>query len=175
MTTDRTTHDPDAIRGLFSRFPTGVVAVGTAVDDQPAFLVVSSFVTGVSMDPPLMMFAVQRTSTTWPGMKDAQRLGISFLSETQHGLARQLSSKDKDLRRAATSPVMLDSGAVFVPEAAEWVECAVIAEHAAGDHDIVVVEVIENHHTSDHAPLIFHRSAFTGVRGVEAVPRAGAN
>jgi flavin reductase (DIM6/NTAB) family NADH-FMN oxidoreductase RutF len=70
--------------------------------------------------------------------------------------------------------VVLDSGAAFVPEAAEWVECAIIAEHAAGDHDIVVVEVVENHHTADHAPLIFHRSAFTGVRGVEALPQSGA-
>lgn len=65
--------DATELRKAFSAFPTGVVALAGTVDGEPTVLVASSFAVGVSQDPPLVMFAVQHSSTTWPVLRKRRR------------------------------------------------------------------------------------------------------
>jgi len=54
----------------FCQFPTGVVVLGDRVGSDVAGMVVSSFSVGVSLSPPLVSFAAQRTSETWPPLRE---------------------------------------------------------------------------------------------------------
>ena len=90
--------DPQLLRTTFSYFPSGVVALAAEVEGAREGLVASSFTVGVSMDPPLVLFSVQNTSTTWPVLKRAERIGISVLGETHGQTARQIAAKDKATR-----------------------------------------------------------------------------
>ena len=60
---------PTSLREAFSHFPSGVVAIAAEVAGTRHGLAASTFVP-VSLDPPLVSFCVQNTSTTWPKLKD---------------------------------------------------------------------------------------------------------
>ena len=149
---------PTSLREAFSHFPSGVVAIAAEVAGIRHGLAASTFVP-VSLDPPLVSFCVQNTSTTWPKLKDLPMLGISVLGESHDDAARTLAAKTGD-RFAGLETVSNDSGAVFIKGTALWLESAIEQLIPAGDHVIVVLRVTEVTVDSEVAPIVFHRSAF---------------
>nr|WP_308340772.1 flavin reductase family protein [Rhodococcus sp. USK10] len=65
--------DPRQFRDILGHFPTGVVAV-TAADNEgrPVGMAVGSF-TSVSLDPPLVAFLPDKSSSTFPKIRAAKR------------------------------------------------------------------------------------------------------
>ena len=149
---------PTSLREAFSHFPSGVVAIAAEVAGIRHGLAASTFVP-VSLDPPLVSFCVQNTSTTWPKLKDLPMLGISVLGESHDDAARTLAAKTGD-RFAGLETVSNDSGAVFIKGTALWLESAIEQLIPAGDHVIVVLRVTEVTVDAEVAPIVFHRSAF---------------
>ncbi|MGW6174122.1 flavin reductase family protein [Arthrobacter sp. NPDC055138] len=154
------TPDPQLLRETFAHFPSGVAAMAAEVSGERHALVASSFTVGVSLEPPLVMFAVQKSSTTWPVLRQAGRIGVSILGEDQGALCRQLAGRDKSSRfqgiEAATTP----SGAILLPAASLWFECSIYAEHEAGDHEAVFFEIHALQADKERNPLVFHGSRF---------------
>ena len=111
---------PTSLREAFGHFPSGVVAIAAEVAGIRHGLAASTFVP-VSLDPPLVSFCVQNTSTTWPKLKDLPMLGISVLGESHDDAARTLAAKTGD-RFAGLETVSNDSGAVFIKGTALWLE-----------------------------------------------------
>ncbi|HEY3869540.1 MAG TPA: flavin reductase family protein [Actinocrinis sp.] len=153
--------DPAHLRRVYAAFPTGVTAVAGLVDDAPTGFTASSF-TSVSVDPPLVSFCVAHTSTTWPRLRRAERLGISVLAAAQHGVGRRLASRGTD-RFAGLGWYATPGGAVLLHGAAAWLETGILKSLSAGDHDIVVLTVhaLDLHRGVD--PLVFHASRFGTV------------
>jgi flavin reductase (DIM6/NTAB) family NADH-FMN oxidoreductase RutF len=151
-------HATSLLRHVFGSFPTGVTAVAALVDGEPVGIAASSF-TSVSLDPPLVSVCIAHTSTTWPVLARAERVGVSVLSAHQEGVARRLASREPD-RFATLAWRGTADGAVLLDEAAAWLECTIEACVPAGDHDIVLLRVVEL--DADHrvAPLVFHGSRF---------------
>lgn len=150
------------IRKAFSTFPSGVAALGAVLDGIPKGLVATSFTVGVSLDPPLVSVAVQNTSTTWPFLRQAGRIGVSVLGNDQEDTCRQLASKmpDKFDRIPYTSP---GGNALRFPGSSLWMECSVFAEYPAGDHTVTLLEVHHADVNSEKSPLIFHESSFKSL------------
>ena len=78
--TQATVDGTASIKQAFAQFPSGVAAFSAMVGFAPEVLVASSFTVGVSLEPPLVMFAVQKFSTTWPKLLRGLRLGVSVLA-----------------------------------------------------------------------------------------------
>ena len=78
MTQADGTVDKASLREAFGHFPSGVVAVCADVDGERIGMAASTFVP-VSLEPPLVAFCVQNTSTTWPKLADLEHVGISVL------------------------------------------------------------------------------------------------
>ncbi len=146
------------LREAFGHYPSGVVAIAAHVEGVRHGLAASTFVP-VSLDPPLVSFCVQNTSTTWPKLDCLPMLGISVLGEDHHQAARTLAAKTGD-RFAGLETVSTDSGAVFVKGTGLWLESAIEQRIPAGDHTIVVLRVTKVTVDADVAPIVFHRSAF---------------
>lgn len=157
----------ETLRNAFSHFPSGVAALAGVAHGVKEGLVASSFTVGVSLEPALVSVAVQNTSRTWPRLKQAQRIGISILGEGQTNVCRQLASKEGD-RFAGLDVRATDHGALLLNGAALWLDTTVYAELPAGDHTMVLLEVHGVHdHSSEHEPIVFHRSAFRNLRTAE--------
>lgn len=150
--------DPTSLREAFGHFPSGVIAIAAEVDGVRVGLAASTFVP-VSLDPPLVAFCVQNTSTTWPKLKDLPYLGISVLGEAHDAAARTLAAKTGD-RFAGLETASSERGAVFIHGTSVWLESSIDQQVPAGDHTIVVLRVNELTVHPDVSPIVFHRSTF---------------
>ena len=148
----------DQLRRAFGCFPSGVAAVCAEIDGVPVGLAASSF-TSVSMDPALVSVCIQHTSTTWPKLRQARRLGLSVLAEGQDAICKRLASKVGD-RFDGTSRTVAADGSIFIDGSSLWLDCTVRAEIPCGDHDIAILNVHGTFADPVSSPLIFHGSRF---------------
>jgi flavin reductase (DIM6/NTAB) family NADH-FMN oxidoreductase RutF len=150
--------DQSLLRQAFGCFPSGVTAFCGLLEGVAEGMAASSF-TSVSLDPALVSVCVANTSTTWPKLAKLDRLGLSVLAGDHAPIARALASKTGD-RFGGVDWTATDSGAVFVHGATLWLECAPFKRVAAGDHEIVVLQIVALAMYPDVAPMVFHRSNF---------------
>jgi 3-hydroxy-9,10-secoandrosta-1,3,5(10)-triene-9,17-dione monooxygenase reductase component len=139
--------DERSVRAAFGSFATGVAFVTAAVDDAPLGLIVSTF-TAVSLDPPLVSFCPARDSLTWRRMRQAGEFTVNVLGERHAEFARRAAAPDAD----RFAEPLHDPLAV--------IECDLEAEHAGGDHWIVVGRVRSLHASSPRRPLVYFAGGF---------------
>jgi flavin reductase (DIM6/NTAB) family NADH-FMN oxidoreductase RutF len=152
------------LRRVFGAFPTGVAAVAAVIDGEPSGLAANSFVS-VSLDPPLVSVCIAHTSTTWPTLRRASRMGISVLGDHQEAASRQLSSRTAE-RFDGLDWRSTTEGALLVSGAAAWFDCSLCREIPAGDHDIVLLRV-HDLGAAEIMPLVFHGSTYRQLGGHE--------
>ncbi|MEV0294569.1 flavin reductase family protein [Nocardia sp. NPDC050710] len=150
--------DGDGLRRAFANFPSGVVAVCAEVDGVPHGLAVSTFVP-VSLDPPLVSFCVQNSSSTWPRLATADHLGLSLLGTDQQAAAKALGARNGD-RFRETRLHRGTGDAVFIDGASAWIEGVPEAHVPAGDHTVVILRIHRLATRADVEPLVFHGSRF---------------
>ncbi len=166
---ERTLPEPGVLRSTFAGFPSGVAAVAATVDGADHVIVASSFTVGVSLEPPLVMFAVQNKSRTWPILKQAPVLGISVLGADQDAACRQLASAPPEERFDGIEVHRASHDALFLRKAPVWLECEIWGETPAGDHTVVILEIKAMFRDHDVEPLVFHSSKFRRLEPFAAV------
>ena len=158
-------NNADKLRHAFAAFPSGVTAACALIAGQPTGMSASSF-TSVSLDPPLASVCIARSSTTWPALRTAGRLGLSVLAKGHYAVARALSARGTD-RFAEVQWTPDEAGAVFVDKACLWLGCEIRQEVPAGDHVIVLLEIVSVREFPSAEPLVFHQSRFRQLRTEE--------
>lgn len=151
-----------AFRDALGEFATGVAAVTTTVaDSNPIGITVNSF-SSVSLDPPLVLWCLDKKSDTLDVFEACSGFTINILSGQQQDLSNRLSRPgDHGLDGIATTPGV--NGCPTIDDALASFECAVDARHDAGDHIIMVGRVVEFHRHDQEAPLIYHRGAYCAL------------
>jgi flavin reductase (DIM6/NTAB) family NADH-FMN oxidoreductase RutF len=144
------------LREAFGHVPSGVVAICAEIEGERVGMAASTFVP-VSLQPPLVSFCVQNSSTTWPRLARSARIGISVLGEAHDRAVRVLAAKPGD-RVAGLTTETAAGGGVFIHEAGLWLDTSVSQEVPAGDHMIVVLRIHELTMRPDVSPIVFHRS-----------------
>lgn len=150
--------DPRAFRAALGRFATGVAFVTAAPAGEPAGLVVNSLAS-VSLEPPLVSFAASRHSGTWARMRETGCFGVSVLARHHESFAVGATPPGAD-RFASLDWYRGRTGAPLVADALTKLECVLVAEHAAGDHWIVVGRVEQLASGPGGEPLVFFGGAF---------------
>lgn len=157
---------------MLGHYPTGV-AVVTSRDaaGEPIGMVVGTF-TSVSLDPPLVGFLPDRSSTTWPTIREAKRFCVNVLSSKQEGVCRAFVTKD-DSRFTANSVGDAATGSPVLRDAALWVDCDLESVFEAGDHDFVIGRVRELGVPDDAGlPLLFLRGGY-GAPSIASIQAEG--
>ena len=151
----KTTLDGKALRKVFGHFPTGVAVVAAP---GPLAMVVTSFAS-VSLDPPLVSFCASRTSSTWPHIADAKSCSVNVLASDHGEMSRLLASR-KENRFEGFSWKPSPSGAPILDGVVAWLDCSIVETRIAGDHDLVLLEVLSHGESPELEPLLFHRSGY---------------
>lgn len=162
----------DLFRSVIGRFASSVTVV-TAVDDSGTFhgMTATAFAS-VSLVPPLVLVCVDAQSTMHGILGRGTHFGISFLSAGQEELSRRFGSGEAQRGGIAESERFegvgytrgANGGAPLLTDALGHIECRIHARHAAGDHMIVVGEVVSAV-AHDARPLLYYRGGYTQLEG----------
>ena len=149
-------------RDTMGQFCTGVVIVTGAPTGGMVGFAAQSFVS-LSLEPPLIAVCPGRSSTSWPKIRDTGRFCINVLGEDQQELSDVFAQRgrvaDVGWRRG-------DSGAPILDGVLAYVDCALEAEHDAGDHTIAVGRVLDiDILDGERGPLLFFRGDYGHFAG----------
>jgi flavin reductase (DIM6/NTAB) family NADH-FMN oxidoreductase RutF len=143
-------------------FPYGlyVVTVAHAGDEHG---MTANWVTQAAFEPPMIAVAVENTSKTIGMIRDAHHFGVNLLQAGQRDLAGKLGRTSEQapqkLKGIKTKPA--NGGTPVLADALGWVECRLVATLPAGDHTIVLGEVVDagaEHETAK--PLTLQEAGF---------------
>jgi len=149
-----------AFRRALGEFATGVAVVTARGKGEELIGMTMSSFNSVSLDPPLVLFSVDRKARSLPAMLEAKGFAVNILARDQESIsnqfARALSNKWDQVRTSvghAEAPLISGAMAHF--------ECAPYAVYEGGDHVIFLVRVIRHaSRAEDAAPLIFFRGRY---------------
>ena len=147
-----------SLRSCLGRFATGVTVVTYDGPDGRHGFTANSF-TSVSLDPPLVLFCVARTSSTWPRIERARKFAVNILGEHQEELCRLFSKKGAD-RFGQTDWHPGVGGSPVLHDVIAYLDCEFWAEYDGGDHIIVVGRVLDLGTPHDAGPLLFFRGKY---------------
>ncbi|WP_272819699.1 flavin reductase family protein [Streptomyces caniscabiei] len=121
----------------------------------------ASAVTSVSMEPPLMLVGIGRESSCHPALTSADEFAVNLLGEEHQATARAFATRDSD-RFAASGGFEQWPGAAipYLPAATAAFRCRRTDVVPAGDHDLVLGELVEIHTGESTAPLLWYRRDF---------------
>ena len=132
---------PMALRRALGLFLTGVTIVTTQTGTQsPYGLTVNSF-NSVSLDPPLVLWSLDRTNDCTQVFRDARAFAINIMPAGSDRLIRRFSTPDIN-RFEGVAWHGGPAGQPILDEALVSLECRLWAEYPGGDHVIFVGEVL---------------------------------
>jgi 3-hydroxy-9,10-secoandrosta-1,3,5(10)-triene-9,17-dione monooxygenase reductase component len=157
ITTDSPAITSDRLRHVLGHFATGVTIVTAFGDQGPVGMAVNSF-TSVSLDPPLILLCPAHTSSTWPAIRAAGRFCVNVMGSEHADFTRRFCQKGVD--RFADVGWSDGPTGPALESAVARIECEIRDEHDAGDHTIVVADVLGVDVAEQADPLVFFRGAY---------------
>jgi flavin reductase (DIM6/NTAB) family NADH-FMN oxidoreductase RutF len=141
--------------------PTGVTVVTALGSDGPSGLTASA-VLSLSLEPPLMLAALDRGSRTLRAVEQAGRFGVNVLAADQADLARSFATKVEMHEKWEGISWGERDGIPALDGVLVWVACELRDVLAGGDHVIVTGYVLDVA-AGDGDPLVFFRGAYMGL------------
>jgi flavin reductase (DIM6/NTAB) family NADH-FMN oxidoreductase RutF len=153
-----------AFKRALGRYATGVVVVSARAGAHDHAMTANSF-TAVSLDPPLVLFCVERDARFHDAVTESGVFGVSVLGVAHRPVATWLATPGRPLiGQLDTVPHERGpNGCALVTGALSHLEAQVEDLHRAGDHSIVVGRVLHLAAPDDPpAPLLYYRSRYAG-------------
>lgn len=148
-------------------FVSGVTVVTTIHKCQPYGLTVSAFCS-VSLDPPLVLVSLQRSSRTLPMIGESGVYAVNVLTAEQQLLAARFAASDPAVKIFTDIPHHLGAtGAPLLDAALTRIECRVAASYPGGDHTLLLGAVVAIEGPDERfegPPLLAYRSALQALQ-----------
>lgn len=159
------TLDAQGLRRLLAHWPTGV-AVVTSRDETGPRGATTNALTSLSLDPVLVLVALDQTSNTLAAVRRSGRFCINVLASDQEELARRFATKATGEEKLAGVAHELVDGVPVLGGCVAWLACELHDELEGGDHAILLGRPLEVGSEPDREPLVFYRGAYHA--GVES-------
>ncbi|MEU8588403.1 flavin reductase family protein [Streptomyces sp. NPDC048664] len=146
-----------ALRAVLGRYATGVAVVTCrGAGGEPAGMTVNSF-TSVSLDPPLILWCLARSSRGLPAFTAAEHFAVHVLAADQRDLAARFSGPGDRFAGLATVPGPHEEP--LLPGAAATLCCRNAGIVPAGDH-LLLLGAVEHHARTARRALLFADGAY---------------
>lgn len=140
-----------AFRRALGQFATGVTLITIESDGGPMGFIANSF-SSLSMDPPLIMWALSKSSGRFAAYQGAQHFAVHVLGAQDGGIVDRFMRGGAGFDGLAHElnahrvPILTGALARF--------ECTLHQLHEGGDH-VIVVGQVQRAAIQDGAPLVF--------------------
>jgi flavin reductase (DIM6/NTAB) family NADH-FMN oxidoreductase RutF len=142
------------LRRAMGCWATGIAVITTSDGGSLAGLVSNSF-TSISLDPPLVSWGVDKKSSSYETWVTTDNYAVHILSESHRDLVARFAAKGTDKFAGLDwEPGVL--GSPIVADDAPRVECRLWQRVDAGDHVILIGEVVSISGQDDFRPLTNH-------------------
>lgn len=148
----------DTFKDVMGNYPTGVTVVTTTNEEGvPLGLTVNSFAS-VSIDPLLILWSINKRVSSYEEFRTTEKFAVHVLASNQGDICSLFATKGTD-RFANCEWELSDTGLPIIEGAAGVLQCKTYNTIDAGDHTILIGEVIEiqNHNKE---PLLYHKRKF---------------
>ncbi|MGH2709411.1 MAG: flavin reductase family protein, partial [Actinomycetota bacterium] len=144
-------------REVIGRFASGVTVITTRLDEQD-FGTTASAMSSLSMDPPMLLVCLNRTSETRRAISDAGRFAVNILaggqSEVAYAFARKSPDKFRDF------PMVRGNHDIpLIPGSLATLECRVEDTATGGTHT-VFMGTVSRAEARQGEPLTYFRGRF---------------
>ncbi|HEX2050559.1 MAG TPA: flavin reductase family protein [Actinomycetota bacterium] len=146
---------PDELKDALRKFASGVTVVTVSCDGELHGMTATAFAS-VSLDPPLVLVCLERSTHTHGYVTRAGSFVVNVLTSQQEDVARAFAvhgAKSFD----GLGPRRGVGGAPLLDGALAWIECEVSEVVRAGDHDVVFGTVVACDARSGRPLLYFDR------------------
>ena len=167
---------PDVFRRVMGHFVTGVTVVTALDDGRPAGITVNAL-SSVSLEPPLVVIALDRRRFLHPIVRAAGRYGVNILSEDQRDLSDCFAGAPVEPGRGDFCAAAWHPGATGVPlldGAIATLECSVVESFSVGDHDLFIGRGAARANEPEHPmPLLYYRRRYLRIERAVATDVEG--
>lgn len=155
------TVDPRELRNALGCFATGVTVITTVGKDRAHYGVTANSYNSVSLDPPLILWSLAKSSRSMKAFADCESFAVHILGAHQEALALRFASRSPD-KFAGLEVRKGLRGVPLFGDCAARLECLTESRIEGGDHVIFIGRVV-SFERRDQDPLIFHSGRFARV------------
>ena len=160
------------LRAMMGRFATGVTVLAARHGPLLAGMTANA-VASISLDPPLLMASINRSSETHVAIVGSHSFAVSVLGDHQQAIAEcfALPTTAGKLQRFCDAPWHeAETGSPIVDGAIAFFDCRLHESYAAGTHTIFIGEIVAAGYEEAGEPLLWFGSRY---RRIAADPLEG--
>ena len=147
-----------ALRHSLGQFATGVTVITCcAADGRPCGITANSF-SSVSLDPPLILWNIAKVSNSLEAYLCAPYFGVHVLKASQQHLAEYFARTDHTVYDGIEYELS-EHNVPVLPDVLARFDCATRDVHEAGDHHIIIGDVLA-FESVEAEPLLFFNSSY---------------
>ena len=154
-------------------FATGVTVIATRMNGSVHGMTANS-VTSVSLEPLLMQVTINRRSSMCNIIQQAGEFTINILNERQEESSRYFGGAEIGLPPASLRFEADLNGVPFIRDALAAIHCRIARVVDAGDHVIVLGQVVHFHDGPSASPLVYFGGRYCSLRDTEAPGAPGS-
>jgi flavin reductase (DIM6/NTAB) family NADH-FMN oxidoreductase RutF len=153
----------EELREVMRSYPAGICVVTIELENRRVGLTVGSLVS-LSLEPPLVGFALGRQAQLHELLRDAGEFGVSLLRGDQEAVAQHFARSVPPIALWTGIELRDDvEGPPLLAGALGWLRCHVWSEHPVGDHTYFVGEVVWAEVGSRDPALVYVRQGYSPV------------
>lgn len=164
--------DPRAFRRALGNFATGVTVVTAAAPDGTRAGVTANSFNSVSLDPPLVLWSIDKRSGSYPVFEQATHFAVNVLAADQVNISNQFA-RPKDDKFSGIGMETGIGGAPLLTDCAARFQCEKYQLLDGGDHWIMLGKVVAFDDVG-RAPLVYHQGAYSMTLPYPRVEESGA-
>jgi steroid delta-isomerase-like uncharacterized protein len=149
--------DMEIMKAFNRQFVTGVTVVTTKDGEKPKGLAVNAYCS-VSLEPPLVLVCVQKSSSTYPALFSSSHLGINILGASQRSTVGVFASKSAD-KFAELDWHEGPNGSPLLDGSAASLEAEIQERFQAKTHTVFICRV-RHAEVGDMAPMVYKAGGF---------------
>lgn len=153
------------LRAMMGRFATGVTVVAARHGPLLAGMTANA-VASISLDPPLLMASINRSSETHVAIVGSHSFAVSVLGDHQQPIAEcfALPTTAGKLQRFCDAPWHeAETGSPILDGAIAFFDCRLHESHAVGTHTIFIGEIVAAGYEEGGEPLLWYGSRYRRI------------